>query len=234
MTDRRVPVVLDIETEPDLKWIKATSDDFTAKLLKRDPPKNLKKGETIQKWYEDLLREAPEQRLKDAALSPIDGRITAIAVAPLWDDMEPIAIVNRNSESTLLHDFIACFAQCTRNQPAMLAGYNIATFDLPFIVARAAMHEIRLPRWWPEVARRYGICLDAFDILGRQGELGEWLARYGLPPKTGEGKDCSVYTDAELQGYVQNDVRVERLLLRRLATVSPAIRETQPEPTPTP
>lgn len=234
MTDRRVPVVVDIETEPDLKWLDETEELFQDSLAERDPPDNYESDEAQKQWYQKLFLTAPKKRRKKAALSPMDGRITAIAVAPLWGDMEPIALVNRVSESTLIYDFLAAIPQCTDNQPAVLAGYNVAEFDLPFIVARAAIHEIRLPRWWPDVAKRYGICLDAYDMLGRQRQLGEWLARFGLPPKIGNGKLVATYTDAELQGYVQNDVRVERLLLRRLAAVSPAIRETKPEPTPTP
>lgn len=227
MTDRRVPVVLDIETEPDLVWLEATEAEFVATL---EPPANYKSQEAIEKWF----RGERDKRVERAALSPIDGRITAIAVAPLWGDMEPIALVNRVSERTLIVDFLVAVSSCTGGVPAILAGFNIAEFDLPFIAARAAIHGVPMPRWWPDVARRYGICLDAFDMLGRQGKLALWLARFGLPPKTGDGGKCHTYTDAELQGYVQNDVRVERLLLRRLATVSPAIRETQPEPTPTP
>lgn len=227
MTDRRAPVVVDIETEPDPKWLEATETEFVATL---EPPANYKSQEAIEKWF----RGEREKRVERAALSPIDGRITAIAVAPLWEDSEPIALVNRVSERTLITDFIVAVSSCTRCAPAILAGFNIGDFDLPFISARAAIHGVRLPGWWPDVAKRYGICLDAYDMLGRQGKLARWLARFGLPPKTGEGKDCSSYSDEELQGYVQNDVRVERLLLRRLANVSSAIRETQPEPVPTP
>ena len=118
--------------------------------------------------------------------------------------------------------------------PALLAGYNIAQFDLPFIAARAAIHDVPLPGWWPDLTRRYGICLDAFDVLGGSGKLAMWLARLKLPPKTGEGGQCHTYADEELRSYVQNDVRVERLLLRRLAGVSPLIRATKPETVPTP
>lgn len=227
MSDKRIPVVCDIETEPDTAWLEATETEFVATL---EPPANYKSPDAIEKWF----RGERDKRIEKAALSPIDGRITALAVAPLWDDSEPIALVNRVSERTLITDFIVAVSSCTRCAPAILAGFNIGDFDLPFISARAAVHGVRLPAWWPDLTRRYGICLDAYEILGREGKLARWLARFGLPPKTGEGSQCSVYTDEELQGYVQNDVRVERLLLRRLAPVSPAIRETQPELTPTP
>ena len=71
-------------------------------------------------------------------------------------------------------------------------------------------------------------------VLGGSGKLAMWLARLKLPPKTGEGGQCHTYADEELRSYVQNDVRVERLLLRRLAGVSPLIRATKPETVPTP
>lgn len=227
MTDPRIPVVLDIETEPDLAWLEATEAEFVATL---EPPANYKSQEAIEKWF----RGERDKRAERAALSPVDGRITAIAVAPLWESMEPIALVNRVSERTLIVDFLVAVTSCTGARPALLAGYNIAQFDLPFIAARAAIHDVPLPGWWPDLTRRYGICLDAFDVLGGSGKLAMWLARLKLPPKTGEGGQCHTYADEELRSYVQNDVRVERLLLRRLAGVSPLIRATKPETVPTP
>ena len=74
MTDPRIPVVLDIETEPDLAWLEATEAEFVATL---EPPANYKSQEAIEKWF----RGERDKRAERAALSPVDGRITAIAVA---------------------------------------------------------------------------------------------------------------------------------------------------------
>lgn len=221
---RVVPIVLDLETEPDLAWLDESGRAFAESL---EAPANYKKAESISKWIE----EQAAKRIEKAATSPIDGRITAAAVAPLWGDAEPIAVVNRVSERTLLVDLVVAIGSILHSagsgQP-VFAGYNIADFDLPFLAARAAVHRVRLPEWWPDLTRRFGVCLDAFDVLGREGKLELWLARMKLPAKNGSGAVIHTMTDDQLRDYVANDVRVERELLRRLADVSPLIRSSQP------
>lgn len=219
---RRVPLVFDLETEPDLPWLDRTGREFADAL---DPPANYKKAESIEKW----IAERAAERVAKASVSPIDGRITAFAVAPLWSDAKPVAIANRVSESTLIRDLIVEIRRLVRDGEPILAGYNVRTFDLPFLAARAAVHQITLPAWWPDLTRSWGSCIDAYDILGREGKLELWLARFGLPSKTGSGALVSGMTDDVLEAYVANDVAVERALLQRLALVSPVLRQTQPD-----
>lgn len=222
MSDRRIPVVLDLETEPDLAWLDRTSQSFADSL---DPPANYKRVEAIENWS----TEQAIKRIERAALSPIDGRITAFAVAPLWSDDKPVAIANRTSESTLLRDFIVAVRQIVRDGEPILCGFNITGFDLPMLSARAAVHSVTLPAWWPDLTRRYGVCIDAFDLLGREGKLELWLARLGLASKTGSGALVGDMSLDQLEAYVGQDVAVERALLRRLAAVSPTLRQTQPD-----
>lgn len=96
----------------------------------------------------------------------------------------------------------------------MLAGFAIATFDLPFIAARAAVHDIDLPSWWPW-RWYYPHVLDAKHAL-REGRLTQWLGLMGLPPKLGDGADAPGMPDEQLLAYVQRDVECERALLRRV------------------
>lgn len=227
MTDKRIPLVFDLETEPDMAWLDRTGREFADAL---DPPANYKKAESIEKW----IAERAAERVEKASVSPIDGRITAFAVAPLWSDAKPVAIANRVSESTLIRDLIVEIRRLVRDGEPILAGYNVRTFDLPFLAARAAVHQITLPAWWPDLTRSWGSCIDAYDVLGREGKLDLWLTRFGLPGKTGSGALIHEMTDDQLEAYVANDVAVERALLQRLALVSPAIRSTQPELIPTP
>lgn len=221
MSDRRIPLVFDLETEPDTAWLDRTGREFAEAA---EPPANYG-PEAAAKW---IAKKALD-RIERAALSPIDGRITAFAVAPLWSDDKPVAIANRVSESTLIRDLIVEICRLVRDGEPILAGYNVRTFDLPFLAARAAVHQITLPAWWPDLTRSWGSCIDAYDILGREGKLELWLARFGLPSKIGSGALVSDMSDDQLEAYVAQDVRVERALLLRLAAVSPVLRQTQPD-----
>ena len=219
----RVPIVLDIESEPDLEWIERTKDAFIASL---EPPSNYKNAEAIANWFETKVQE----RVQRAALSPIDGRITAIAVARLWDDEIPYAWVGRGREAELIDEaisMVSSLAGSGRGDRPILAGWRINGFDVPFLTARAALHNWRLPSWWPSHPKRYGATLDGAEILS-EGRLHLWLERFGLPPKLGDGKDAPNMPDAELLEYVRNDVHVERALLQRLSLVSPEIAATNP------
>jgi len=218
----RIPIVVDAETEPDDAWIDRTRDEFMASL---EPPANYSKPETIKRWMDEQL----EDRRSRAPLSSIDGRITAIACAPLWGDGEPHANVDRGDEAGLLAWFMAELDEMVAAVPdavGVIAGFAVADFDVPFLTARAALHRVQVPTWWPDRPHRYGAVLDAHEILGPKGKLDLWLKRYGLPPKSGEGSLVQTYLDEELRAYVSNDVAVERALLRHLAVVSPEIAET--------
>ena len=217
-----LPIVLDIETEPDLVWIDRTQDEFIASL---EPPGNYKKPEAIGKWFEEKMAERKER----AALSPLDGRISAFAVGRLWDESAPLAMVFRQDEGRLVHSLLSCIDTLVHHsETPILAGWHINGFDLPFIAARACLHGIHLPDWWPDHPRRYGATLDGAELL-QEGRLARWLSRFDLPPKLGDGKDAPNMNDDDLLDYVRQDVVVERELLRRLALVSPTIRRTMPE-----
>lgn len=218
----RLPIVIDIETEPDSEWLARSHKEFLASLT---PPANYKSPEAIGKWF----NERDAERVEKAPLSPIDGRITAISVADLWSDDDPWARVGRGEEADLIRAALREIdgLAAAENSRPLLAGWHINTFDVPFLAARAALHEIRLPDWWPSNPRRFGVTLDAADVLP-DGRLALWLARFGLPAKFGDGRDAPAMPNDQLLHYVRNDVLVERALLQRLSLVSTEIASTNP------
>lgn len=223
MSDRRTPVVFDIETAPDMAWIESTREKFIETL---SPPATHKYPEALERWY----RQKVDDRVERAALSPLEGCVTAFACAPLWDrdDAAPTAYVDRDDEAALIVQLMDSLQFAADGGAPQLAGFNVVEFDIPFITQRAAVHSIRLPKWWPVNPRRYGAVMEARDIL-EQGRLATWLDRFSLPPKLGDGKDAPNMTDEQLLEYVRNDVVVERSLLRRLSFVSPEIYATNPD-----
>lgn len=217
---RRTPVVFDVETAPDMEWIERSRDLFVGQL---ESPGNYKDRHKIQGWMQAKV----DDRVGRAALSPIDGKLTAFAVASLWGDDQPEAVVLRGDEPELITRLILDLGEASNGGDPILAGFYINQFDIPFVTARAAVHEIRLPKWWPVHPRRYGATIDAAEILD-EGKLATWLARFNLPAKLGDGKHAPDMPDDKLLEYVRQDVVVERALLRRLALVSPEIAATEP------
>lgn len=212
-----IPVVLDIETEADHAWLAATEETW---LQHQEPPSNWKDPAKIAKWFED----AKADRVTKAALNPLDGRLTAWSCMRLQEDLagaEQVTTVDRKDECTLLQCLFSVLDNLGGGN-AVLAGFNIGWFDLPFLAFRAALHRVPLPPWWPDPRRREAI-LDAHQILDA-GKLELVLTRLGLPQKLASGSQVGQMLDHELEAYVAQDVVAEASLLLRLAEVHPVVR----------
>lgn len=216
-------LVFDIETVEDVHY---TARDGFLELLWQDcqAPSNYKDPEKIEAERRRLYA-AKRERL---ALSPRTGRICAIACG--WLDDDEIECFTGN-EQEIVRGFLR---EAGKHGRAVLAGFNIREFDIPFVAVRASLVGIDVPSWWPPIGRFDRFVADARDLL-QDGKLADWLHCFELPPKNGEGSECHNMTEQQLRDYVTNDVRVERLLLRRLAHALPAIRDNrlidfQPQP----
>lgn len=210
-------LVFDIETVEDVHY---TSLDGFLQLLfdSCEAPSNYKDPEKIERARKEQFA-AKREKL---ALSPRTGRVCAIAYG--WLDEEPIECL-LGQEQQIVRGFLSFLEE---HGPLVLAGFNIRDFDIGFVAVRAALLGLEVPAWWPQgrFDRFSGGApkvVDARDIL-EDGKLADWLHRFELPPKLGEGSQCATMTDAELRDYVTNDVHVERLLLRRLAHAFPVLR----------
>lgn len=195
--------VVDIETRSDTQWLER-EDATQIWIDKLRPPGNYRKPEAIQGWIEQQLTD----RADKAPLSPLDGRIVAIGWVDL-DSADIPSVAAGDDEADILRSFADAAACADR-----IAGWYVRNFDVPFLTARAAVHGVALPNWWPH-ARDYRRILDGADLL-TSGSLQQWLLRLQLPGKTASGADVASMTIAEVAEYCRNDVHVERLLLRRL------------------
>lgn len=211
VTDR-VPLVVDIETKSDDQWLADSEEVWLASLK---VPGNIKKEETIAKW----IAEAVAERRTKAPLSPLEGRIVAIGVGPLWSD-DPPDVFASEDERLLLETLINYLVGA---EWVIWCGWKIRIFDVPFLAARFAVHGLHA-EWIPD-PRDYRSVIDGADVL-TSGHLAEWLQRFGLPTKTGTGAQVADMPIDQIAEYCRNDVVVERLLLRRLAPVYPSLART--------
>lgn len=208
-------LVFDIETAPNDVW---ADPAFVAEIKAGlSAPSNYKDPEKIA----DYIEKAAEKERANAALSWCHGRVRAIGIGMLDSDEDPLAIASED-ERQVLEWFAEQMAQLTAG--TLLGGFNIRQFDVPFVSFRAAVHSIDLPFWWPGM-RDWPRIVDPVDIFGRNGRLKDYLRALGLPPKLGDGADAPAMPLEELLAYVQQDVRVERLLIRRLQPRFAALRE---------
>jgi DNA polymerase elongation subunit (family B) len=124
-------------------------------------------------------------------------------------------------ECELLHAFAKGLEMCGRS---VITGWNVRRFDIPFIVARCALHDVKLPDWWPHMRSYTGI-VDAMEVLDpdHHYKLKHWLKRFGLPAKTEDGSEVKNMTIQEIADYCANDVIVERLLVRKVMGFCPAL-----------
>lgn len=217
-----VPIVMDIETVADDAWLAESEEAWLAALA---PPANYKKAESIHGWIATKVAERRER----APLSPVEGKVAAVAFAPLWSDDDLPEAFAGDDEAELLARLSAWMRLAGR---PLVCGYEVRRFDLPFLAARYAAHGLEAD-WIPDPHDRRMV-IDAADVLQSAATLDLWLRRFKLPPKTASGAQVATMTHEERRAYCANDVRVERLLLRRLAGVFPSLRTTRPQEANTP
>jgi hypothetical protein len=215
-------LVLDIECRADVEFLTRNDD-----LLFRDirAPANYKDEQKIR----DYIAAERAKIIEKAALSPLLGRVVAIGMAELNSDFEieeePVVIASED-EKSVLTEF--CIAAAKHNR-IVWAGFNIREFDLPFLAMRLSVHGMRWPGHYPH-RNDYLHVVDPRDIYRHNdggGNLDMHLRAFGLPPKTADGSQVAGMTIDEVARYCADDVIRERLLIRRLAHLFPAVREIQ-------
>lgn len=203
--------IVDIETKADTAFF---AEHGAAIFAEIEPAANIKDPAKIAANIADKQAAIVDK----AALSPIYGRIVAVGLGALYSDDRPNVIAS-DDEKALLAE-VCGFLNQTR---PVLAGFFIRAFDLPFLEIRMAIHGLAwpLPRVRKYDDRHYADVVDIFE----QHKLDHWLRAFGLPPKTGKGGDVATMTLDEVREYCADDVERERLLVRKLRHLLPALRD---------
>ena len=179
---------------------------------------------------EKIAASIAEQRAKwkeRAALDPMTGRILAIG------SMDEVTIVcdhGENREADIIGNFFRVYerhASCGER----MVGFNIRSFDLPFIVRRAFITGVPVPpqlkpngqSTWFKFPETF---IDLRDIWlcsekNGHGSLGTLCKLMGLGEKTGSGADFArLYADESTRqqalDYLKNDLLLTSKLAERL------------------
>lgn len=170
-----------------------------------------------------------EHRAKEigrAALSPLTGRILTIGYANAAGDW---GLSESENEVDLLAEFWAKYLDCQSERRAMV-GFNIANFDVPFIVRRSWLHGLAVPRTVYAQGRYLGANLvdllqvwkgSAYSDTIKLTELAEFLG-CGAKPDGITGADfAQLWANDRPQAiaYLANDLKMTAAVAERLGIV---------------
>lgn len=194
-------LVIDIETRPDpaLQDNREYWEEIEQDLR---PPSNYRDPEKIAAWKRDQLQTLRAQQ----ALSPMTGSVSCFGRL-LVDPIEAGTVLvaadeNENKILRLIAEEI--------ERGTVLVGFNLRKFDLPFLWARMALHDIRsnLPQ-----IRDYRRVGDLRDVL-MDGPLYQWARAFGYPQPR---PDYSDFPTLEAQrAKCEQDIAVTAAIARRL------------------
>ena len=178
-----------------------------------------------------------ENIIDNAALSPVTGRVLAIGFVREGEVIiECDGSKNVSSESDLLTVFWIEF-DCRKRESEKLIGWNVANFDVPFIVWRSAALGVEIPRG---VYRGKWLSDSFVDLMNYWPSMyspwkqkSAWLgakdaARFlgcSRPVDEIEGKDFWRFflgSDAERAKairYLENDVTEETIIAKALGVI---------------
>jgi hypothetical protein len=225
-----VNIHFDIETGPlPLEQIQAQMPEFVESDVKLG---NRKDPDVVQKYIEEQRAKHVEQWISRAALSPLTGQV--IAIGWLKDSgSSSIMMEGEFDERTMIKAFFALY----RSQyGARWVGFNIARFDLPFLVRRAWTYGLEVP---PIFSGRYpASCFVDLMQLWQCGDSKEFislarLARYlGIQGKSSDGSAFAALkyeNPEEAIAYLRRDLELTKEIADKIGLPKQKERFSDPE-----
>lgn len=231
--------VFDIETGPlgsdALELIMPAFDESEVKIGNIKDPDKI--AEKITKARQDHVA----RFMRNAALSPLTGQVLAIGVA----DGSIGNLLIDSDEANLISLFFDQFEKSFKPGEARWLGFNIANFDIPFLVRRAWMYGIEVPRHF--LSRRYpaGCFTDLLTYWNltryppEHVSLGALAQYFGIGKKETNGAQFAEllrYDPKTARAYLLNDLEITWCLAERLGLIAGnsapvnSAPVTQPEP----
>jgi Predicted 3'-5' exonuclease related to the exonuclease domain of PolB len=232
--------VFDIETVPlpteELEKLMPVFDPASVKTGQFGPEKAAEK-------IEKMRQEQFKRFMRDAALSAISGQIAMIGIR---DDTGLNTILDRE-EKLIIADWFQFF-QSAVDHGAHWIGFNIASFDLPFLIRRAWFHRLKIP--YGIVRGRYltGFFTDLLQLWTGseyssrfEVSLGDLAQFFGAGVKTGNGANFDEllrYKPGEARAYLKNDLEITWKVAEAMGALKgphdqPAAVPNGPDPGPT-
>jgi hypothetical protein len=217
-----VTIFLDIETIP------AQSTEARERIAAGvKPPASMKKADTIAKWEAEDKPAAVEAAIAKTSFDAAHGHICTIAFG--FEDCGITSYHARRTdlEADLLRMF---FKDIDTHHHVTFVGHYISGFDLPFILRRAVVLGVPIPRCIPRDPKPWGG--QVFDTMTAWAgtrdtiSMNDLCAALGIEGK-GDGLDGSQIAQAWLDGrheeiaaYCEADVERTRQIWRKFQAVN--------------
>ena len=143
----------------------------------------------------ERIRQAEENHvtdyIKNAALDALSGQVLCIGYR-LERDEPAILSSDADGEAAMLRQWWELLNTWER-QPRLI-GFNVKSFDLPFLIKRSWKHRVTVPYWIRNGRYWNDLIVDLREVwqLGdnrAHGSLGAISRHLGLGEKTGNGAD---------------------------------------------
>ena len=212
---------IDIETIP-------VQDQGKILEIKSDisPPANIKKAESREKWLEENADAATAEKVKKTSFDPALGHICTISWAIGDEDPTTAHATTIDDESDVLRSF---FGALRNNHRYTFVGHYVGGFDLRFILCRAVVLGVEIPRCLPRDPKPWDKTI--FDTMtawaGARGSVSMDNLCKALSIEGKGDFDGSQVAEAWAAGehqkiaeYCADDVRRTREIWRRFDAVS--------------
>lgn len=219
-------IIFDVETGP------LAESELSALLPPFDPAEvktgNLKDPAKIAEKLADAEVNHRRNFFENAALDPLTGRVVAIGML-VFDalagghqseagpamDAGKCVIIGHDDEARTLREFWR-YTQAEMGRMNPIIGFNIFTFDLPFLFRRSWKQRVPIPfglrrgRYWGDQVIDLR---DAWQLGDRQarGSLDSIAKHLGVGAKNGDGKAFAELwrsDRAKAEAYLRNDLEL--------------------------
>lgn len=217
-TQKNAGCCFDIESSPDIEKAKQLMPEFDPSDVKLG---NLRDPEKVKEKIAEA-RESHEKNWMDkAALRPETGQVVAIGYYMPDQGFILNSIKNMRDEKDLIQDFWSKLEDFHQHTGKHFIGFNIASFDIVFLIIRSRILRIRVPAG---IYRGRYLDSSRFIDLRNDWLMGrsytevkssmDYVAKaLGLEGKNGSGAQFHLMLDKDelgALGYLYNEIRMIR------------------------
>lgn len=161
----------------------------------------------MQKY--DALAEEDRKQL----INPIDSKAVAIGIRRNGVDI----IFSGRDEKKLLEDFWAEWRKA-RETGAFIVGFNLLSFDIPFLVTRSFIHQAKILPFNLKSVIDLRDRLSAYRAGHTRGTLKEFAQLLGLETMGDGGQVAALCRAGDVEGlvkYLKNDLLITDEIFKR-------------------